>query len=260
VSAAAGTRRRTGGLLLFSVLALAAFVTLIGLGTWQLERKAWKEALIDTIEQRVTASAAALPSRERWTSLDPAADEFRRVSLRGEFLPGREGRVYTAGSGLREDIKGPGYFAFAPVRLPDGNVVVINRGYVANPQPSASLSPIGLAAGAIDLVGALRWPEAPGWFVTGHDVRADLWFVRDHLAMVAFYEWGPVAPFYVDLEAPVPAGGVPRPSPLKVNLRNEHLQYALTWFGLAGVLAVVFAIWVRGRRHEDFNSSATRSR
>ena len=260
MSAAAGARRRTGGLVLFSVLACAAFVTLIALGTWQLERKAWKEALIDTIEQRVMASPAALPPRERWTSLDSADDEFRRVTLRGEFLPGREGRVYTVGSGLREDIKGPGYFAFAPVRLADGSVVVVNRGYVANAQPDATLKPIGLAAGTVELVGAMRWPEAPGWFVTGHDVRADLWFARDHLAMAAFYGWGPVAPFYIDQEAPVPAGGVPRPSPLKVNLRNEHLQYALTWFGLAAVLAVVFAIWMRSRRREDISSSAIRSR
>ena len=129
MSAAAEMRRRTGGLLLFGGLALAAFVTLIALGIWQLERKAWKEALIVTIEQRVTASPAAVPPRERWTSLDPAAEEFRRVALRAEFLPGREGRVYTVGSGLREDIKAPGYFAFAPARLADGRVVVINRGY-----------------------------------------------------------------------------------------------------------------------------------
>jgi surfeit locus 1 family protein len=251
VIAAAGTRRRAGGLLLFGALALAAFCTLIGLGTWQLERKAWKEALIDTIEQRVTASPAAVPPRERWASLDPAADEFRRLSLRGEFLPGREGRVYAVGSGLREDIKGPGYFAFAPVRLADGSIVVVNRGYVANAQPDASLSPIGLAAGPVDLVGAMRWPEAPGWFVTGHDPRADLWFARDHLAIAAVYDWGQVAPFYIDLEAPVPAGGVPRPSQLKVNLRNEHLQYALTWFGLAAVLAIVFAIWVRNHSRSE---------
>ena len=77
------------------------------------------------------------------------------MALRAEFLPGREGRVYTVGSGLREDIKAPGYFAFAPARLADGSVVVVNRGYVANAQPDASLRPIGLAAGAVDLVGAM---------------------------------------------------------------------------------------------------------
>src|SRR3954452_12253763 len=153
---------------------------LIGLGTWQLERKAWKETLIATLDQRLGAPPVALPSRERWADLDPPNDEFRRVSLRAEFLSDREGRVYTGGSALRDDIKAPGYFAFAPARLADGSVVVVNRGYVANDGPDALLKPIGLAAGVVDLVGALRWPEAPGWFVTAHDVRADLWFSRDH--------------------------------------------------------------------------------
>jgi surfeit locus 1 family protein len=252
VIAAVATPQPQRSRIVFAVLTLAALIAFIGLGVWQLQRKAWKEALIATIEQRLAASPAALPPRERWASLDPAAEEFRRVSLRGQFFSGREARVYTAGSSLREDIKGPGYFAFAPARLADGSVVVVNRGYVANDRPDASLRPIGLAADALDLVGAMRWPEAPGWFVTAHDVRADLWFARDHLAMAAFYDWGPVAPFYLDQEAPMPPGGVPRPSPLKVNLRNEHLQYALTWFGLALVLVVVFAVWVgSGRRGTD---------
>jgi surfeit locus 1 family protein len=251
VSAASGTRRLPGGVVLFGVGALVAFLTFFGLGTWQLERKAWKEALIAMLDARLSASPSVLVPRERWPGLDPEADEFRRVRLRAEFLPGREGRVYTAGSGLREDIKGPGYLAFAPARLADGSVVVVNRGYVAHARPDASLRPIALPEGAVDIVGVMRWPEAPGAFVTAHDLREDLWFARDHLAMAAFYDWEQVAPFYIDQEAPVPAGGVPRPSPLKVNLRNEHLQYALTWYGLAAVLAIAFAVWARGRRRDE---------
>jgi surfeit locus 1 family protein len=250
VSTGAGAQPRPGGLILFGALALAACATFVVLGTWQLERKAWKEALIATLDQRLAAPAVPLPARERWAGLDAAADEFRRVVLRAEFLPGREGRVYTGGSGLREDIKGPGYFAFAPARLADGGVIVINRGYVANPHPNAALRPLALPDGMVEIVGVLRWPEAPGAFVTAHDVREDLWFVRDQIAMAAAYGWGPVAPFYLDQEAPVPTGGVPRPAPLKVNLRNEHLQYALTWYGLAAVLAIAFAIWIRNRRRE----------
>jgi cytochrome oxidase assembly protein ShyY1 len=210
------------------------------------------------LDQRLTAPPVALPARERWASLDPAHDEFRRVSMRVQFLGGREGRVYSSGSGLREDIKGPGYFAFAPARLADGSIIVVNRGYVPNPLPNASLRPIGLSEDAVDVVGVMRWPEPPGWFVTAHDATADLWFVRDHRAMAAAYDWGSVVPFYIDQEAPVPEGGVPRPAPLKVNLRNEHLQYAMIWYGLAAVLAVSFAFLVRGRRRE-ISVSATRS-
>ena len=250
MSAAADIPRRRGSLVVFGVFTLAAFVTFIALGTWQLERKAWKEALIVTLDERLAARPSALPTRERWASLDPAADEFRRVSLRAEFLPVREGRVYTGGSGLRDDIKGPGYFAFAPARVADGGMVVVNRGYVGNPHPAASLRPIALPEGTVEIVGVLRWPEAPGAFVTAHSEREDLWFVRDQLAMATAYGWGVVAPFYIDQEAPMPAGGVPRPGPLKANLRNEHLQYALTWYGLAAVLAIAFAMWLRSRWRE----------
>jgi surfeit locus 1 family protein len=127
-------------------------------------------------------------------------------------------------------------------------MVVVNRGYVASERPTAALAPIGLPDGPHDVVGVMRWPEPPGWFVTAHSVSEDLWFVRDHIAMAALYDWGAVAPFYIDQESPAPTGGVPRPSPLKVNLRNEHLQYAFTWFGLAAVLAIAFGFWVRSGR------------
>ena len=69
---------------------------------------------------------------------------------------------------MRDDIKGPGYFAFAPARLADGSVVVVNRGYVPNPLPDASLRPIAVGDGALDIIGVMRWPESPSWFVTAH--------------------------------------------------------------------------------------------
>jgi surfeit locus 1 family protein len=252
-------KRGRGSLLIPGVVAVSALLVLLGLGTWQLERKAWKVTLIARLDQRLAAPPVALPGRERWASLNAADDEFRRVRFRTEFLRGREARAYTAGSALREDIKAPGYFAFAPMRLDDGSVVVVNRGYVPNPRPDASVRPIGLSEGAVNIIGMMRWPEAPSWFVTTHNSSQDLWFARDQQAMAAANGWGEVAPFYIDQEAPVPAGGVPRPGPLKVNLRNEHLQYALTWYGLAAVLVIAFFFWARSRRRE-LSASTTRSR
>jgi surfeit locus 1 family protein len=242
------TDRRS--LLLPGVVVVAAFAMLIALGVWQLERKVWKEDLIATLAERMSAAPSRVPPRGQWQSLTPAVDEFRRVTLRGEFAPGREARVYSGGAGLREDVKGPGYFAFAPVRLPDGSTVVVNRGHVDNPNPDASLKPIALPETPVDIVGALRWPEQPGWFVAPYSERQDLWFVRDHRAMAARYGWGEVAPFYAEMESPAPAGGVPRPGRLTINLRNDHFGYAMTWFGLAGVLLVAFGFWIRSRRRE----------
>jgi cytochrome oxidase assembly protein ShyY1 len=75
-----------------------------------------------------------------------------------------------------------------------------------------------------------------------------LWFTRDHLAMARALGWGEVAPFYIDLEQPVPAGGIPKPGPLEVHLKDDHLQYAITWFALASAVVIAFGIWLRGQR------------
>ena len=242
------------GLLVPALFTLAGLAVLLSLGTWQLERKAWKDALIATLTQRLAAPAQPLPPPRSWAALDRDEAEFRRVAFRAEFLPGktprdREARLYTAGSALRDDVKAPGYFVFAPARLPGGETVVVNRGYVANAQPNAGTAPAPLPDGPVDMVGVMRWPEAPGWFVTTHSGRDDLWMMRDQAAMAAQKQWGAVAPFTVELEAPVPPGGVPAPGRLRVNLPNNHLQYALTWYGLALVMAAVFAVWAAGRRN-----------
>lgn len=236
------------GLLLPGVVAVAAFAVLVGLGVWQLERKAWKENLIATLAERQSEAPSPLLPRIEWQSLAAATDEFRRVRLRVALDPKREARVYSGGAGLRDDVKAPGYFAFAPARLGDGTTVVINRGHVDNPNPNAALKPIAVPDGAIDVVGALRWPERPGWFVTPYSERQDLWFIRDHRAMAQRHGWGEVAPFYIEMESPAPPGAVPRPGQLTVKLRNDHLGYALTWFGLAAVLVGVFGFWAFRRR------------
>jgi len=239
---------RPRGLLIPAIVVLAAFAVLIALGVWQLQRLHWKEDLIATLDRRLAALPVPLPARAQWPRLDAATDEFRRVSLRASFRPGREARVYSGAAGLRDDVKGPGYFVFAPAQLADGSVVVVNRGFVDNPNPDASLKPLGLSDAAIDLVGALRWPEQAGWFVTPYSERQDLWFTRDQRAMAAQYDWGDVAPFYIEQEGPVPSGGLPRPGRLTVKLRNDHFGYALTWFGLAAVLVITFGFWLRSRR------------
>jgi surfeit locus 1 family protein len=242
------SKRRS--LLLPAIIAAAVFALLIGLGVWQVQRKAWKENLIATLAERMTAPPSLLPPHSQWQSLTPQTDEFRRVRLRVQFDPKSEARVYSGGSGLREDVKAPGYFAFAPARLPDGSMIVINRGHVDNASPDASLKPIAVPTAAVEIVGALRWPEPRGLFAPADNPARNQWFVRDHLAMAAAKDWGPVAPFFVDQEAPVPPGGLPKPGKITPNLRNDHLQYALTWYGLALVLVAVFLVWLRSRARE----------
>ena len=231
------------GLLIPGVVALAALMVLLGLGTWQIERKTWKEALIATLDRRLNDGPVALPPSAQWAGMTPDNSEFTRVRLRVQFLKDSDALVYTSGSAIRDDVKGTGYFVFSPALLPDGQQVVINRGFVPRrtyPAPS----------GPQDIVGVIRWPEAPSMFVSDHDTAGDVWMVRDPAAMAKFKTWGTVAPFYIEQETPVPPGGLPHPAPLKVQLRNEHLQYAITWYGLAAELVVMFVIWAARRRAE----------
>jgi surfeit locus 1 family protein len=245
----ATARRR--GLVVPATVAVAALAVLVSLGTWQLSRKAWKEALIATLTERLAAPPAGLPARTAWDRLDAGAMEFRRVALRAAFLHDREALVYTTGSSLRRDVSGPGYWVFTPARLEDGSLVVINRGFVPQGRQDPKSRSEGQVGGTVDLVGALRWPESGGIFTPADDPQRNLWFIRDHVAIAAAKQWGRVAPFFIDLESPPPPGGLPRTGPISPNLPNNHLQYALTWYGLALVLIVAFLIWVRSRRAES---------
>src|SRR5205085_1872632 len=103
---------------------------LIALGTWQLERREWKEALIAELDRKLAAPPADLPLRKNWPQLNAERDEFRRVKFPAEFLPDQEALVYSSGSSLRPDVIGPGYWVFSPARVTGGSLVVVNRGFV----------------------------------------------------------------------------------------------------------------------------------
>jgi surfeit locus 1 family protein len=243
-------RRRPVGVAGPAIAALVVFAGLIALGKWQLDRKAWKEALIETLGQRLAAAPSGLPPPERWGGLDQAADEYRRVRFSAEIPPDQEALVFTSGSAFRPDVSGPGYWVFAPARLAGGGVVVVDRGFVPEGRQNKTTRAAGEVGGRLEMVGVMRWPEPAGWFMPAADPGHNLWFVRDPLAIARAKNWGEVAPFFIELESPVPPGGLPLPGPLKVNLPDDHLQYALTWFGLAAVLAISFAFWLRSRWRE----------
>ena len=232
------------------VPALLLFAALIALGTWQLQRKAWKEDLIATLIERLAAPPSALPAPDAWPRLDQAGDEYRRVKFIATFEHDKEALVYAAASAFRPDVTGHGYWIFTPARLADGGVVIVDRGFVPENHKTAASRAAGQIKGPVEIVGVLRWPEARNWFSAADDPVHNLWFVRDPRTMAAAIGIGAVAPFYVEQEAPVPAGGLPQPGRLVVNLPNNHLQYVVTWYGLALVLAVVFAAWALKSRRE----------
>jgi surfeit locus 1 family protein len=238
------TAKRQRGLAVPVIVTAVVFALLIGLGVWQIQRKTWKEDLIATLAVRLSANPIALPPRTAWPSLKQDDAEYQRVTFTADVLTDHQAFVYTNGSSFRSDVSGPGFWVFAPGRLADGSQVVINRGFVSEKDRNA-LTP---SRGPVTITGVMRWPEQRLFFIPEGDRGRNTWFARDQREIAAAKEWGEVAPFYVEQETPTNPGGLPVVGSLRPVLPNNHLQYALTWFGLAAVLLVAFAVWVRGQR------------
>lgn len=240
---------RVAGFALFTLFLTAVFVAL---GIWQLQRRTAKHELVAALTERLAEAPIALPPPAQWAALNPARDEFRRVSFTATYAALPDAMVYSSGSAVRKDASGPGTWAFLPARLPSGETVVIDAGFVENSMQDRSVEDravMKLVTGQpAALTGYLRFPEPSGWLTPAEDRSKRLWFVRDHLAIASALGWGAVAPFYVDLERPAPENGIPRVGPLDVHLKDDHLQYAITWFTLAGAVLIAFAVWARGRR------------
>ena len=239
--------RKRGSAITATVLAVVCVTILIGLGIWQLDRKVWKENLIATVTSRIAQAPADLPPRANWPRLLQDGNEFSRVTFPAEFLEGQEALVYTAGSPFRPDVKGPGYWVFAPAQLAGGSIVLVNRGFIPLDKKDPATRPDGNVRGSVDIVGAMRWPETRGLFTPADDPKTNVWYLRDLKAIAAEKKWVTAAPFYIDQEGPVPQGALPLPAKIDVRLSDNHLQYAVTWFGLALGLAGVYVAWIAGR-------------
>ena len=231
--------------------ALIAFVVLIGLGSWQIQRKAWKEGLIAALDAQLAAPPIALPAPAAWARLDRAKDEYRRVSFRAAFDNAEEALLYAAPSTFRPDVEGPGYWVLTPARVAEGSIVIVNRGFVPDGRQDAKTRQAGQIEGPVTIVGSMRWPGERHWFTPADEPANNLWFTADPPAIAAAKGLSGVAPFYVEQESPVPPGGLPKPGKLKVALPDNHLQYALTWYGLALVLVISFTTWAYGQSREQ---------
>ncbi|WP_245430848.1 SURF1 family protein [Rhodoplanes roseus] len=233
-----------------AIVSLVGVTILIGLGVWQLERMAWKQALIATLTERLAAEPVPMPAPATWAGLSREATEFRRVRVTGEFLHDKEALVYAVGSGSRTATGGLGYMVFTPLKLADGRLVLVDRGFVPDADKAPEARAAGQVRGPVELVGLMRWPEQRSVFAPSDDPARNIWFARD-TASIAAAKGVDVPVFYLDLEAPPAPGGLPRPLHLQPNLPNNHLQYAITWFSLALALAVIFFVWAFGRRGSD---------
>jgi len=243
-------RPAVAGFAIFTALMVLVFT---GLGIWQLQRRTEKHALIAMLNERLAAAPEPLPAPSQWNALTPGRDEFRRIAFSATYAPLPDAMVYSAGSAVRDDVSGPGTWAFLPAQLADGNTIVVNTGFVQNTMQDRAQQDraVGrlITGDPVQLTGYMRFPESAGALTPSESVAKRLWFTRDHLAMSRVLGWvesgKAVAPFYVDLETPAPESGIPKPGPLSVHLKDDHLQYAITWFTLAFAVVIAFGVWWR---------------
>ncbi len=224
----------------FAVALLVAFVGFIALGVWQWQRMGWKHALIERVEARVYADPVPPPPRSRWAAITAEGDEYRRVRLSGHFLPVSETRTQAVTA------LGAGWWLLAPLRTADGDIVLVNRGFV--PTGAEAAPP---PTGAVAIEGLLRISEPKGGFLRSNDPGQDRWYSRDvdAIARARGLNREVVAPFFVDAARDPDGQGWPRGGLTVVQFRDHHLSYAMTWFGLALLTAVAgLRLFVSTRR------------
>jgi len=236
-SPAAGRR----GLVVPAVMTLAALPILLGLGYWQLERRAWKEALIASITEGLAKAPVPLEEpADAWKTL--GAEEYRPVTVSGRFHHGDERHLFAVDDGAA------GWHIITPLETKGGKLLFVNRGFVPDALKDPSTRMAGEAEGDVTVTGLVRKPGVKGWFEPDGDAARNQWYWRDLAgltATLAAADRARVLPFFVDARAePANPGGWPRGGTTRVVLPNRHLEYALTWFGLAGALVAVFGAFV----------------
>lgn len=229
---------------------LAAFGTLVGLGSWQIERWGAKQRLIARVAERTTAAPVPPPVRTEWPGLKAKDQEYRRVTVAGRLLHDKELHLYSLWSpeGGRQAVQG--WEVFTPLVAADGTTILINRGFVPDAKRAPSSRSEGLIRGEVSITGLLRMPEKPGTFAPPDRPEKREFFTRDPKAMAAAAGLQDAAPFVIAADAaPVP-GGWPKGGVTRVSFPDNHLQYAATWFTLALAVLILFALWYRKTRRE----------
>ncbi|ARM11277.1 surfeit locus 1 family protein [Rhizobium phaseoli Brasil 5] len=225
------------------VLVLIALAILISLGTWQVERLHWKEGLLADIAARQAAAPVPLADIEA-IAASGGDIEYRKVTATGRYINNKERHFFATWRGQT------GFYVYTPLELADGRVLFVNRGFVPYENKEPEMRMQGQLTDQQTVTGLARakLPGKPSSLVPDNDVAKNIFYWKDLdvMAESVGLEKGRVIPFFIDADSTPNPAGLPIGGVTQVDLPNDHLQYAFTWYGLAAVLVVVVAIsWFR---------------
>lgn len=217
---------------------IAALATTVGLGTWQVKRLQWKESVIAEIESaKMHAALEVLPESAETLQ----EKNFYPVELHGTWVEGNTEFHITP-----RWFKGVlGYFVIAPFTLEDGRVLMVNRGWVPVEKKDPTTRVSSRVKGQATIAGLLRTGDERNWLTPINQPERNLWFGRDALAMGAYGKFENVVPAMVDIVGAQDAKKLPVPSDGEIRLRNDHLSYILTWYGIALGIFIIFLVYHR---------------
>ncbi|MCX7280857.1 MAG: SURF1 family protein [Alphaproteobacteria bacterium] len=220
------------------------FAILCGLGSWQLERLQWKLALIARVKNHMAAAPVPLGVIK---VMPPDKAQYRRVTLDGRFDHAHESYVFTTDAG------DPVYHVLTPFITEGGRALIVDRGEVAKDELDPATRFAGNIAGRTKVTGVWRVPDAPGAFTPAPDPVHRIWYSRDLKGISAADHLSLAAPVVIEADSTPNPGGWPRGGQTVVSFRNQHLSYAVTWYGLAICLLGVWFSYHISRGRIRFN-------
>ncbi len=237
-----GTARLPLKTLLVALVLLSGIVALTGLGLWQVQRRVWKHDLIEKVGQRVRATPTKAPGPESWPNINAADYAYRHVSVRGRFVKGRSTLVRAVTE------RGRGHWLIEPFQAAAGFTVLINRGFVAADRMIRNQPADTQIDRITTITGLLRMTEPGGGFLHQNDPATDRWYSRDVAAIANARSVERVAPYFIDADALATPSELAIGGLTVISFPNNHLIYAITWFGLAAMLSG----WTTSLFYEDW--------
>ncbi|MDF3075404.1 MAG: hypothetical protein K0S54_3071 [Alphaproteobacteria bacterium] len=222
-----------------TLMTVPAVIIMLGLGAWQLQRLEWKNDLMARIAERTAQEPVAFDR----LSGEEDKDEYRRVRLRGSFVHDKE--LYLAARSRNNNV---GFHVVTPLVLTNGMAVLVNRGWVPSDRKEPAKRAEGQIAGETDVTALVRLTQKQGMMQPDNDAAKNVWFYIDVPEMKKAAGVATEIDYWFEADATPNPGGFPIGGQTRIQMPNDHLQYAVTWFVFAVTLTVIFLIYSYRRK------------